>query len=810
MTMPIPRPLDPTQTGNEVAKLRADLERMVIGQPEAIDQIVMMYQSMIAGLNGAGRPLGNFLFLGPSGCGKTQSVESTATSLLGSPKSMLKVDCAEFQHSHEIAKLIGCFLPDTPVLMADGTCHPIDSVQIGDRVICGDGIVRPVLDTHKYNYDGPINKLWIASNSEPIGATPEHGIYSVKNPSNGKRNRKLDSLYDSSLLAKNEIQSLIKKDIVVWPRWKNGTRSPAIIDLADYTDQLTNPVIEVDWVSPRGKLVNKIRRFIEVDEDFCRIAGYYIAEGGVTTDQNNYSGVNFTMGVPSKQDAIDDLKIIFNKVFGIDVDVLEEDRSECGSIRLYMFSQILGKFFEGMFGRTPHTKRIPEWFLYLEDNLLWNFLDAACMGDGGRTEPRRFDYSTTSQDLHWQINTIFRSRLGVTTQVQTHLSKNPKWATRYRTYVAGAQIDWVCAKLPMFGKIIDLVGDMTRANQGIQRGSFVDDDYVYFQVEGNDIENYTGTVHDISVSEDPHLQWYVAGGVKVRNSPPGYLGHRETHPLLAQETLNQHHTDTLKLSIVLFDEIEKASNSLWNLLLGILDKATLTLGDNRRVDFSRAMIFMTSNLGATEMNRILSPGMGFTLPPVEDESTTKGRISKTGLESARKNFTPEFMNRLDSVVVFRNLSEGDIDRIMNLELAAVQQRILTSAIGVSNPFVFRLTPDARQLILSNSIDTRYGARHMKRTIDRMLVKPFSNLISSGQIRGGDIIEVDTDSDERLLFSTIEENVPMVKLLTEIGKHGTDPLGPPSGLQLTVPATTDRYEVLEPSRKVIPYARKRTR
>src|SRR5213594_23680 len=98
---------------------------------------------------------------------------------------------------------------------------------------------------------------------------------------------------------------------------------------------------------------------------------------------------------------------------------------------------------------------------------------------------------------------------------------------------------------------------------------------------------------------------------KLIGSPPGYLGHRETHPLLSQEVLNQFHSEKLKLSFVLFDEIEKASDALWNLLLGILDKATLTLGDNRRVDFSRAMIFMTSNLGAQEMTSILRPNLGF-------------------------------------------------------------------------------------------------------------------------------------------------------------------------------------------------------
>src|SRR5205807_2905024 len=144
---------------------------------------------------------------------------------------------------------------------------------------------------------------------------------------------------------------------------------------------------------------------------------------------------------------------------------------------------------------------------------------------------------------------------------------------------------------------------------------------------------------------------------KLIGSPPGYLGHRETHPLLTQETLNKWHTEKLKLSILLFDEIEKASDALWNLLLGILDKAVLTLGDNRPVDFSRCMIFLTGNLGAAEMSSMLNPKLGFAASEVEREhqaghltGNTKEKISKTGLEAARKRFTPEFMNRLDKVV----------------------------------------------------------------------------------------------------------------------------------------------------------------
>src|ERR1700726_754485 len=143
---------------------------------------------------------------------------------------------------------------------------------------------------------------------------------------------------------------------------------------------------------------------------------------------------------------------------------------------------------------------------------------------------------------------------------------------------------------------------------------------------------------------------------KLIGSPPGYLGHRETHPLLSQETLNQYHTDKVKISFVLFDEIEKASDALWNLLLGILDKATLTLGDNRRVDFSNAMIFMTSNLGASEMDSLASPRLGFHVGSnCESLERLDQGISRVGTEAARRKFTPEFINRLDKIVVFRSL-----------------------------------------------------------------------------------------------------------------------------------------------------------
>src|SRR5204862_512658 len=126
---------------------------------------------------------------------------------------------------------------------------------------------------------------------------------------------------------------------------------------------------------------------------------------------------------------------------------------------------------------------------------------------------------------------------------------------------------------------------------------------------------------------------------------------------LSQEVPNQYHTDQMKLSFVLFDEIEKASDALWNLLLGILDKGTLTLGDNRKVDFCRAMIFMTSNLGASEMASLMTPKLGFNVAESRDkiangevDSSMSGKLARSGVDAARRKFTPEFMNRLDKIV----------------------------------------------------------------------------------------------------------------------------------------------------------------
>jgi len=246
---------------------------------------------------------------------------------------------------------------------------------------------------------------------------------------------------------------------------------------------------------------------------------------------------------------------------------------------------------------------------------------------------------------------------------------------------------------------------------------------------------------------------------KLIGSPPGYLGHRETHPVLTQEALNQWRRDDLKLSLVLFDEIEKASDALWQLLLSVLDRAVLTLGDNRRVDFSQVLIFLTSNLGAAEMARSLGGGIGFGRAKAQSENTLRSKapgakargpraidaqveqkLKALAVEAARRKFSPEFLNRIDRTVVFRPLDAADLERVLEIELDRVYARLLQASGG--HRFAFHLTPAAKQFLLADGLDLRYGARHLRRSIERHLVAPLAHLMATGQTSAGDSLTVD--------------------------------------------------------------------
>jgi len=265
---------------------------------------------------------------------------------------------------------------------------------------------------------------------------------------------------------------------------------------------------------------------------------------------------------------------------------------------------------------------------------------------------------------------------------------------------------------------------------------------------------------------------------KLVGSPPGYLGHRETHPMISQEVLEAHYTDHLKLSFVLFDEVEKSSDTLWQLLLGIMDKATLTLGDNRRVDFSRCIIFLTSNLGSSEMIKLMSGGLGFSSGPEKEEGELDQKIYRVATEAARRKFAPEFMNRIDKVIVFRALQRSHLEKILDIELSRVQERIMDSAGG--RQFVFQCTDSAREFLLEEGTDDKSGARNLKRAIERHLVFPLSNLIATGQVRLGDLVTVDfSPSTSKMVFfrrerGALAHSMESARVVTQLAASAGSP------------------------------------
>ena len=282
---------------------------------------------------------------------------------------------------------------------------------------------------------------------------------------------------------------------------------------------------------------------------------------------------------------------------------------------------------------------------------------------------------------------------------------------------------------------------------------------------------------------------------KLIGSPPGYLGHRETHPLITQEELAKYHTDKLKISFLLFDEIEKASDALWQLLLGILDKATLTLGDNRRVDLSQTMIFMTSNLGGGEITELMTGGLGFApLLRPETQNGLDQKVERTAAEAAKRKFAPEFMNRIDKVVVFHPLRSEQLEQILEIELGMVQQRVLETAKG---RFLFRVTQPARDFLLREGTDLKYGARHLKRAIERNVVYPLANLLATNQVQLGDVISIDwNEGDENLTFLKEAEGalVPMAPAVPD--EHVEAAAAISDGRELSFPATTQANATAE--------------
>lgn len=236
---------------------------------------------------------------------------------------------------------------------------------------------------------------------------------------------------------------------------------------------------------------------------------------------------------------------------------------------------------------------------------------------------------------------------------------------------------------------------------------------------------------------------------KLIGAPPGYLGHRETHPMLSQARVNSVTSEKSSLAIVLFDEIEKAAPSMTRLLLGVLDKGTLRLGDNNTVSFERTLIFMTSNLGAREMITAMEPTFGFQgMGRQANSGEMEGQLEKIGMNAVRRKFAPEFVNRIDAVVTYQPLDQAALEAIVDLQLAELQRHI-DARLGLRG-FRLRVQEDARRFLLARGTSAQFGARELKRTIQRQLTQPLAVLVSNEELEAGSTVVVEVAEDESCL------------------------------------------------------------
>lgn len=232
---------------------------------------------------------------------------------------------------------------------------------------------------------------------------------------------------------------------------------------------------------------------------------------------------------------------------------------------------------------------------------------------------------------------------------------------------------------------------------------------------------------------------------KLIGAPPGYLGHRETVSMLSQKHLSEVTSEDCDLSLVLFDEIEKAAPSVSRLLLGILDKATLRLGDNSTVNFEKCLIFFTSNLGAREMMKELRPDFGFHSAIPRERGEVAGKLESVALAAVRKRFSPEFVNRIDAVVTYQPLDTESLSNILDQHIVELQRHVNTR-LG-ERCFQLDVSPESREFLLRKGTSEEYGARELKRTLHRHLTQPLATMVASGQLAPGARVRFDLSATD---------------------------------------------------------------
>lgn len=235
---------------------------------------------------------------------------------------------------------------------------------------------------------------------------------------------------------------------------------------------------------------------------------------------------------------------------------------------------------------------------------------------------------------------------------------------------------------------------------------------------------------------------------KLIGAPPGYLGHKETTPILTQQRVNAAASERCDLSLVLFDEIEKAATSMQRLLLGVLDKATLRLGDNNIVNFERSLIFFTSNVGAQRMMRAAAGGYGLECGLPADPEALRRRMRSIASSAVRQRFSPEFLNRVDATITYHPLEYDSLERILDIQIQDLQRHV-NSRLG-SRSFRIEVPQDGRRFLLEKGTCVEFGARELRRTLHRHITQPLAALVADGQVQPGAVIRAEPSDDHQSL------------------------------------------------------------
>jgi ATP-dependent Clp protease ATP-binding subunit ClpA len=256
---------------------------------------------------------------------------------------------------------------------------------------------------------------------------------------------------------------------------------------------------------------------------------------------------------------------------------------------------------------------------------------------------------------------------------------------------------------------------------------------------------------------------------KLIGSPPGYLGHKDTKPVITKEAITKRWSEpnAPKYSMILFDEIEKAHNAFHQILLGIMDRGTLTLGTNETVDLKNCIIVVTSNLGSGEVKKLLQTG-GYGFVKKNEGTSVSGELAldediyRASKDAVKKFFSPEFFNRIDLMVVFRSLTEDVLRRILDIELKIVQDRVLKAGKFIH----IDVTNRGKELLIAEGTSKEYGARHLRRSIERFLVSKITRALTTKQAQPGDMILADHEPGAKGLVLDIAKGAMEIPQPTE--------------------------------------------